>query len=428
MRPGERLGRFLVEEVIGTGAFATVVRARDERLETTVAVKVLAENHSLDASVRERFLTEGRVLRRIDSPHVVAVHDLGETDRQQPFLVLEYADRGTLQDRLSRLRGGGWAPDADDLLAIARPLAAAVQAVHRAGVVHRDLSPGNVLFRSTLASTAHTGRLVGADERVLLADLGLCKDLARHSGLTVAAGTSGFRPPEQEAALGSVDHRADLWSLSALLWWVATGRSPAEEGTSMQGLPGGLEDVLRESLVEDPGQRHDDVAAWLSDVEAVLAPAPVRPALSPGPTRSPNLSESSTPTGPPTGTSWRSRTAITVVAALVGALAALWVVRPAGPTVFTTDDGRTTVQREVGDALLGSTGPTSVDVGGAAVFEIVAEGLDSWVWIAPDGRSYPDEPSLQVRVRSPGRAEVLLVGRADDGRRIEVVRTLTADE
>ena len=72
-----RLGRYRLEEVIGTGAFSTVYRAVDERLEDVVAVKVLAENHSFDPEVRERFLTEGRVLRRIDSPHVTAVHDRG---------------------------------------------------------------------------------------------------------------------------------------------------------------------------------------------------------------------------------------------------------------------------------------------------------------------------------------------------------------
>src|SRR5690606_28097749 len=118
-----RIGRYRVDAVLGTGAFATVYRAVDERLDDIVAVKVLAENHSLDPELRERFLTEGRVLRRVASRHVVAVHDLGETDRQQPYLVLEYADRDTLARRVPDLLARGWRPGVRDLWAVAAPLA-----------------------------------------------------------------------------------------------------------------------------------------------------------------------------------------------------------------------------------------------------------------------------------------------------------------
>ena len=106
----DRIGRYRVTGVVGAGGFATVLRAEDERLEDEVAVKVLAENHSLDPDVRDRFLSEGRVLRRIDSPHVVRVLDLGETDRQQPYLVLELADRGDLATRVEGLRATGGGP------------------------------------------------------------------------------------------------------------------------------------------------------------------------------------------------------------------------------------------------------------------------------------------------------------------------------
>ena len=100
----EVFGRYRSVGIVGSGAFATVYRARDDRLDTDVAVKVLAENHSLDPEVRERFITEGQLLRRIDCPEVIAAFDLGETERGQPFLVLEYADRG---DLATRVRGCG---------------------------------------------------------------------------------------------------------------------------------------------------------------------------------------------------------------------------------------------------------------------------------------------------------------------------------
>lgn len=152
-----RIGRYRVDAVLGTGAFATVYRAVDERLDDIVAVKVLAENHSLDPELRERFLTEGRVLRRVASRHVVAVHDLGETDRQQPYLVLEYADRDTLARRVPDLLARGWRPGVRDLWAVAAPLAEALDAIHRADVVHRDVNPGNVLLTTRGPTrTTHT--------------------------------------------------------------------------------------------------------------------------------------------------------------------------------------------------------------------------------------------------------------------------------
>jgi serine/threonine protein kinase len=288
---GLRIGRYRVEAVIGTGGFATVYRAVDERLEDTVAVKVLAENHSLDPEMRRRFLTEGRVLRRIGSPHVIAVHDLGETDRQQPFLVLEYASRGTLADRARELRASGWQPGPADVRSVAEPLARALQAVHEAGVVHRDVNPGNVL----LTTRGVTGRerpaaIVRPDERLVLADLGLCKDLALHSGHTSAGGTEGFRPPELRHGPAIIDPRADLWSLSALLVWLITGAppdaAPVAPAIVDAGLPIGLALVLDRSLAEEPGARHPDALSWQSDVDGALprpGPPPTDALPLPGP-------------------------------------------------------------------------------------------------------------------------------------------------
>lgn len=270
-----RIGRYQIEEAVGTGAFATVYRAFDERLDDTVAVKVLADNHSLDPDLRERFLTEGRVLRRIDSPNVLTVHDLGETEDRQPFLVLEHADRGTLEKRAAELRGRGWRPGPADLWSVAEPLGRALEAVHQADVVHRDLNPGNVLLTTRTATGANpTSALVWQGERLVLADLGLCKDLALSSGYTSAGGTEGFRPPELRHGPAIIDGRADLWSLSALMVWLITGSPPGdgsvEDSIAAAGLPAALAEALNLGLAVDPEARHQDPAAWLEAVGDAL--------------------------------------------------------------------------------------------------------------------------------------------------------------
>src|SRR5699024_8890365 len=288
------------------GTAATAHRARNELLQDESVVIILAVNHSLNPEIRERFIAEGRSLRKVRSPHVVQLYDIGESSAQQPYLVLELADRGTLRARVAALRSRGWRATATDVLAVAGALAAAVEAVHAAHLVHRDLSPGNVLLTSVPAvDPGDHGYVIGADERLLVADLGLCKDLAVSSGLTVAGGTDGFRPPEASGSPAVVDTRADLWSLSRLLLWLCEGAD----------LPPALDVALRRSLAPDPAQRHQDVAAWLADVEASLAP-PVPVGLGPdGATGPDGVSDAGRAS---TARPWRSTVLATTLALLAG--------------------------------------------------------------------------------------------------------------
>src|SRR3954454_8794124 len=95
-----RLGRYAVRRRIGSGGFATVWLGYDEQLGSAVGVKVLADNWTDDHQIRQRFLEEGRYLRKVESPHVVSVYDAGELEDGRPYLVMAYADQGTLADRL----------------------------------------------------------------------------------------------------------------------------------------------------------------------------------------------------------------------------------------------------------------------------------------------------------------------------------------
>ncbi|GAA1549568.1 hypothetical protein GCM10009804_02590 [Kribbella hippodromi] len=183
--------------------------AHDEQLDAEVAIKVLADNWGHDDSVRRRFLEEGRFLRRVESEHVVQVHDVGELEDGRPFLVLTYADRGTLADRLKEEPLP--LPEAVDVVV---QVGRGLQALHRRGLLHRDVKPANVLFRST-----------DDGERAVLSDLGLGKSLDEVSRITMPGGTPSYVSPEQ--ALGErLDQRADQYSLGAVAYAALTGRSP----------------------------------------------------------------------------------------------------------------------------------------------------------------------------------------------------------
>lgn len=454
MAPGQ-VGRYHPEQVVGVGSFATVYRARDDWLEDTVALKVLAENHSLNPEVRERFIAEGRSLRRIESPHVVAVHDIGESDRQQPFLVLEYAEHGTLADRVRSLRAAGWSATAADVLVTARALASAIEAVHAVRLVHRDLSPGNVLIASAPPSPGQagagpsTGRfgvgepdpgglgaggldtggddtdaasVVGPGERLVVADLGMCKDLARNSGLTVAAGTSGFRPPEQEVG-GLVDTRADLWSLSALLEWLCEGAD----------LPVELTAALDRSRAQDPQDRHPDVASWLADLEAAVRPpaavaTPTGPAAAEGdavPGSAPTAVTSLLPEQPvaqvTAGTMRGRRLGILLVVSVVAL-----VVGVLGGYLLGQGTGAAPAQTPLASVEI--TGPTDLTVGAAATFTAEVTGLESWVWTLPSGRYVLDAPAITVTPETAGPSHLVLRGQDREGQEIVVEHHLQVRE
>ena len=211
-----RLGRYAVRRRIGSGGFATVWLAYDEQLDSPVAVKVLADNWTEDNHVRGRFIEEGRFLRKVESPHVVAVYDAGELDDGRPYLVMSYADQGTLADRLE-VEG----LTVGQSMEVVRQIGLGLQALHDHGVLHRDVKPANVLFRTPdPASGVDRG-----DVRAMLGDLGLGKALDMSSRLTMIAGTPTFVAPEQ-AQGERLDGRADQYSLAALTYLLFTGRAP----------------------------------------------------------------------------------------------------------------------------------------------------------------------------------------------------------
>ena len=287
-----RLGEYRLDRRLGAGAFASVWLAHDDLLEAQVAIKVLADNWSQDPAVRARFLDEARLLRRLDHQHVVRIFAVGVLDDEQPYFAMEWADGGTLEERLSTAGGTLSAPDAVD---IARQILAGLSALHAIGVVHRDVKPSNVLFRSV---PAHPDAYRGS-EKVLLADLGLAKDLTQGSGFTVTAGTPTYMAPEQGSPMGVVGTATDLYAVAAILCEMLTGRPGPRTSPSVDWVarveagrrnapevPGDVWDIVERGLATDPASRFSDAEAMRRALDGEVFERHRAPRESPDPAAS----------------------------------------------------------------------------------------------------------------------------------------------
>jgi serine/threonine protein kinase len=335
-----RIGRYAVRRRIGAGGFATVWLGYDESLDSPVAIKVLADNWADDHHVKQRFVDEGRFLRKVESPHVVPVYDAGELDDGRPYLVMAYADQGTLADRLSDDPQWGGGLPREEALEVVRQVGLGLTALHQQGVVHRDIKPANVLFRTVEGGA--DGERETVEVRAMVGDLGLGKTVDMSSRLTMIAGTPTFVAPEQ-AQGERIDARADQYSLAALAYLLLTGRPPHGHTTLAAAaspgepdpmstpdwpVPPAVEAVVRRGLAPDRDARWPTVASFtaaLAEAAGSSGPGPAgkprmlaidpqrtQPGARPSPlTAQPPLPE---PTPPPVR---RRRRVLAVVAAVV---------------------------------------------------------------------------------------------------------------
>jgi len=258
----KRIGEYRIIAPIGVGASATVYRAIDESTGYEVAIKVLAENLSLLPGPRQRFHDESTILQSVRSPAIAQIYELGETDTGQPFMVLELADRGDLRRRVEECRAQGKTIDWEDLWALGNHLHEALSSLHGLGIVHRDVSPGNILiqYRDELRGPA-SSTLLEPGERFILSDLGFAKDLEWASGFTAGGGTRGFASPEQRNEVTVVDHRTDIFSASAVLDWAIYDGPFARH----------FEPFLLRGLADDPGDRYQSIDEWYEAFLATMA-------------------------------------------------------------------------------------------------------------------------------------------------------------
>jgi eukaryotic-like serine/threonine-protein kinase len=273
-------GRYELGRVLGRGGMAEVREARDVVLGRRVAVKILHPALAEDPTVIERFRREATTLAALNHPDLVGIYDAG-SDGDSRYLVMEYLEGRTLADVL---REDG-ALDPAAALAVGAHAASALDAVHRAGLVHRDVKPANIM--------------ITPDGGVKLMDLGIARaaDTTALTAASMVVGTAAYFSPEQ-AQGRAADARSDIYSLGCVVYEMATGRRPFEADSPVAmalqhvnaqpdapsalvaGLPDGFDAVLARALAKDPDLRHASAAELARDLERLgagesVAAAPV---------------------------------------------------------------------------------------------------------------------------------------------------------
>src|SRR5713226_4315123 len=281
LNPGTKLGPYEIQSPLGAGGMGEVYRARDTRLERTVAIKILPAQFSSDPVRKQRFEREAKTISSLNHPHICVLHDVGHQDVID-YLVMECVEGETLAKRLEK------GPLLlEQVLKFGMQIADALDKAHRSSVVHRDLKPGNIMLTPTGAK---------------LLDFGLAKPavpLATAATLTAAAtpttpvtqegtilGTFQYMSPEQIEGR-ELDGRSDIFSLGAVLYEMLTGqrafpgksqlsvasaileKEPAPISAVKPMTPPTLDHAMRRCLAKDPEERWQSAGDLARELEWV---------------------------------------------------------------------------------------------------------------------------------------------------------------
>ncbi len=262
-------GRFEVLGLIGVGGMGSVYRARDVALDEMVALKVIAREIAREPGMLERFRREVKLARRVTHPNVARCFDIGQ-DGDDRFFTMELVDGESLGARLAR--EPRLTPQA--VISIAMDVCAGLGAAHRAGVVHRDLKPDNVLLAK--------------DGRVVLTDFGIASARLPNDGVSrtvgIIVGTPEYMAPEQVEGVRDIDGRADIYSLGAMMFELVTGTAAWTGSTSLAVVAARLaldppdprrhtavDDALAELILRCMARRREDRFADVDELVRALA-------------------------------------------------------------------------------------------------------------------------------------------------------------
>ena len=273
LAPGTRLGPYEIVALVGEGGMGQVFKARDTRLDRTVAIKMLPASLASDPQRRERFEREARNVSRLEHPHICPLYDVGEHDGHA-YIVMQFLEGDTLAERLAH------GPlTITQTLECGIQIAEALAAAHRAGIVHRDLKPGNIMITRTGARLLDFG-LARAVAGMTSVNTTLGDHAARVVGLTTEGtilGTLSYMAPEQIEG-GQIDARTDVFAFGAVLFEMLTGMKafegesparvmsailrdePARVSSIVPVTPAALEALIHACLAKDPNERWQNIS------------------------------------------------------------------------------------------------------------------------------------------------------------------------
>src|ERR1022692_1356167 len=311
VQPGAKIAGYLLEEQIGQGGMAVVYRARDERLDRRVALKLLAPGLASDTAFRQRFIRESRAAAAVDHPNIIPVYDAGD-DGGALFIAMRYVQGGDVRTLLEQ---NGPLP-ASRAWGIITQVAAALDAAHVHGLIHRDVKPANILLDTAEGATApdHVPPGCNSPEHVYLSDFGISKQSLASQPLTSTGqfvGTLESIAPEQIEG-HNVDGRTAQYALGCAAFELLSGTPPFRRDNAFAlltahlsapppalallrtDLPVVVDQVLARAMAKSPDRRYATCAQFAADlgralglmpgaIEALNAPGtPVAPAASAG--------------------------------------------------------------------------------------------------------------------------------------------------
>ena len=271
--PGESIGDFEIIREAGRGGMSLVYLARDTVLDREVALKVLGADRSLSETSKQRFLHEARAAAGLNHPNIIKIFRYGETDRHG-FIAMEYIPNGTF-DRWLAERDKETNEGRREIVRAIESIAEALESAHRAGVIHRDVKPTNILM--------------DGQGRPYLADFGIARVTesidARET--LAGAGTAAYMSPEQIAAVREeIDHRSDIFSLGVVLYEALVGQlpfkgrngeeikdsirktDPAKPRSIIRSLPRDLEVICGKAMEKNPNDRYPSAGHMAADLRA----------------------------------------------------------------------------------------------------------------------------------------------------------------
>src|SRR4030042_2172140 len=263
---GKSISHYRILEQIGAGGMGVVYKAEDSKLKRIVALKFLPSELTRDPEAKQRFIHEAQAASVLDHPNICTIHEIGETEDHQLFIVMSCYEGQTLEESI-----GSMQREVDKVLDIAIQIAKGLQEAHAKGIVHRDIKPANIMITEK--------------DQIKIMDFGLAKLLGKtlltKEGTTL--GTVAYMSPEQTRG-ADVDHRTDLWALGVILYEMLTGERPFkgdyeqavmysilnEEPKAVTkvnpAVASEVEQIINKALKKAPESRYSSAAEMLKDL------------------------------------------------------------------------------------------------------------------------------------------------------------------